>query len=123
MDEPGSSATPDHAVSNGVNISTDPVPTSAPRSSSGSNHSPVRSQIYLMKLQLALFTSARVTIWYIKSKHKYENNAKFRFPNFQTRFSQNDIFGCFFPISSFSFYSIALKLSHNLPYTICHDCY
>ena len=53
MDEPGSSVTPDPAVSNGVNISTDPAPTSAPRSSSGSNHSPVRSQIYLMKLQLA----------------------------------------------------------------------
>ena len=53
MDEPGSSATPDHAVSNGVNISTDPVPTYAPRSSSGSNHSTVRSLIYLMKLQLA----------------------------------------------------------------------
>ena len=53
MDEPGSSATPDHAVSNGVNIGIDPVPTSAPRSPSGSNNSPVRSLIYLMKLQLA----------------------------------------------------------------------
>ena len=53
LDEPGSSATPDHAVSNGANTSADPVPTSAPRSPSGSNHSPVRSLIYLMKLQLA----------------------------------------------------------------------
>ena len=52
LDEPGSSATPDHAVSNGVNTSTDPIPTSAPRSPSGSNHSPVRSLIYLMKLQM-----------------------------------------------------------------------
>ena len=43
LDEPGSSATPEYAVSNGVNISTDPVPTSSPRSPSGSNHSPVRS--------------------------------------------------------------------------------
>ena len=96
MDEPGSSATPDHAVSNGVNISTDPVPTSAPRSSSGSNHSPVRSQIYLMKLQLAFVYKCMSNKLVYKSKHKYENNAKFRFPNFQTRFSQNDIFGCFF---------------------------
>ena len=58
LDEPGSSATPDHTVSNGVNISTDPVPTSAPRSPSGSNHSPVRSLIYLMKLNWHLLTSA-----------------------------------------------------------------
>ena len=40
-DEPESSATPEHAITNGVNTSTDPVPRS--RSPSSCNHSPVGS--------------------------------------------------------------------------------
>ena len=39
--EPESSATPDHAITNGINTSTDPVPRYT--SPSGSNHSPVGS--------------------------------------------------------------------------------
>ena len=58
LDEPGSSATPDHALSNGIKTSTDPVPTSVCRSPSGSNHSPVRSLIYLIKLNWHLLASA-----------------------------------------------------------------